>query len=416
MEPDKRATWTRLLEGFDPARFGYRQAEVHVRRKVEVTFSSARGSFVVWLAPVGADTGFFRQTARFRIGYGGDPPDARGFDLLHDVCARVAANEAAISEREWRDFFVVQSDPDEFAMTGDRILEIRVVRACNERCPFCNSAPFADNVVAADGVAAAIRGAKALGAVEVSLTGGEPTLVPELPDWIRLARECGLRVTLQTNGVVAGSPGYWDRFRDEDGRLAVPDGILLSFHTRHPERLPALTGVGGTFDRKVAAVVAARALGIRVFLNFVVCTLNLDELPEFPAFIAATFGPGVSVVFSVAAPTGRAEDLALIPPVRNVAGPLAAALDEAVRLGVEAIVPEICGVPLCIAPAHSRHFMAMSRTTPVQALERDRVKAPACGECVHDFRCVGIWRAYADRHGLAEFTAVRAAPSGTGGA
>ena len=76
---------------------------------------------------------------------------------------------------------------------------------CNLRCPFCHNAPL---VLPACGPEARISDEelfrflhKRQGKLDgVCITGGEPTLYPDLPDLLRRIRALGFRTKLDTNG------------------------------------------------------------------------------------------------------------------------------------------------------------------------------------------------------------------------
>ena len=74
---------------------------------------------------------------------------------------------------------------------------------CNFRCPYCHNAELlegdAQPVLSADDLLAFLK--KRQGILEgVCITGGEPTLHPELPGLLRSIRELGFGVKLDTNG------------------------------------------------------------------------------------------------------------------------------------------------------------------------------------------------------------------------
>lgn len=75
---------------------------------------------------------------------------------------------------------------------------------CNFRCPFCHNAdlvlnPESQPLVPEEEVLSHLK--KRRGILEgVCITGGEPTLQPDLPDFIRKIRELGYLVKLDTNG------------------------------------------------------------------------------------------------------------------------------------------------------------------------------------------------------------------------
>lgn len=75
---------------------------------------------------------------------------------------------------------------------------------CNFRCPFCQNGelvtePKAYESTTEDEVLAFLK--KRKGILEgICITGGEPTLQPDLPDFIRQVKELGYLVKLDTNG------------------------------------------------------------------------------------------------------------------------------------------------------------------------------------------------------------------------
>lgn len=74
---------------------------------------------------------------------------------------------------------------------------------CNFRCPFCHNSDLLGNDSPPAYTEAEILAflAKRRGILEgVAITGGEPTLQPDLQEFIRNVRELGYRIKLDTNG------------------------------------------------------------------------------------------------------------------------------------------------------------------------------------------------------------------------
>ncbi|MFD5188155.1 radical SAM protein [Streptomyces sp. NPDC058357] len=190
----------------------------------------------------------------------------------------------------------------------DRTLRVKVIDACGLACSFChnegtpvatdnanrrpqeftgtpgrsgrvsiylrtNGADFLPARIAADAefalALAAVRGA--LPTTEVHFTGGEPTLHPDLPGLIAIARRLGLTVGLTSNG--------------EAGATVLPaaaaaglDRINLSVFGTTPEELAAVQGprlASPTLaERKLAAldatIEAATAHGVKASANIVI--------------------------------------------------------------------------------------------------------------------------------------------------
>lgn len=382
---------------------GWTVESVAWSRVVDVTFRRGDRRLDAFIAPAGAGSAGYLSTARFRVGYRGDPPGDDGLRLLEAVAARLRDREARLGPDDPAPWPGATGAAEGLAVS-DGVLELRVTCRCNEQCPFCNSALWAENLLEDPGaVEAALQAAPSLGVHTVHFTGGEPTLARELPDWVRTARDLGLRVVVQTNGLLLDRDGFWDAF-GAGAAAALPDALFVSFHTARPERLEALTGVGGTLGRKVEGIRKALARGVAVDLNVVLQRANLDEAGDLPAFVAGAFGTSVTMVLSVVAPTGRAADRPdLWPTMAGAATALAAALDAAAALGIPALVPEACGVPACVLPDHRAFLVAARREVPVGPLARDRLKPATCRQCVADDRCIGIWRRYAEVRGTDEF-------------
>ena len=76
------------------------------------------------------------------------------------------------------------------------------LNGCNFRCPYCHNAELlgdVEPVMSVDGLLAFLQ--KRRGILDgVCITGGEPTLHPELPELLRSIRELGFAVKLDTNG------------------------------------------------------------------------------------------------------------------------------------------------------------------------------------------------------------------------
>ena len=109
----------------------------------------------------------------------------------------------------------------------------------------------------------------------VILTGGEPTLHPELPKVTAYARDQGLHVRLITNGGRLA-----DREFARDLAEAGLRHVHISVYSTRPEVEAKLRGVPNTLDRAFAAVENASELAMDVNINSVINKLNADHLDE----------------------------------------------------------------------------------------------------------------------------------------
>lgn len=151
---------------------------------------------------------------------------------------------------------------------------IQVVRHCNHFCGFCSN-PTSAYVHTFETMKELVDDLVKREYFGVVLTGGEPTLHPELPRIAAYAREQGLHVRMITNG--------W-RLADETFAKALADAGLelvhVSIYSVRPQIEAELRGVADTLDKAHAALANAGRFGIETNVNCVINKLNADHLDE----------------------------------------------------------------------------------------------------------------------------------------
>lgn len=109
----------------------------------------------------------------------------------------------------------------------------------------------------------------------VILTGGEPTLHPELPRIAAYASAQGLHVRMITNGTRLADPEF--------ARAVAEAGVKIvhvSVYSVRPEVEEVLRGTPDTLEKAFAAVRHAHENGIEININCVINKLNADHLHE----------------------------------------------------------------------------------------------------------------------------------------
>jgi hypothetical protein len=147
-----------------------------------------------------------------------------------------------------------------------------------------------------------------------------------------------------------------------------------------------------------------------VGLNYVINRDNVDVLPGYMEFVCDYFQSigvnttrkPVTVTLSFVSPVGwTLEHLDQIPKLSESAPKIAQALDMAEKWGVEAHIPGLCGVPLCILPGYEQFFDEFHEDTPPDIGIRGYVDA--CDSCSYRERCSGYWTKYMEIYGEDEF-------------
>jgi hypothetical protein len=151
---------------------------------------------------------------------------------------------------------------------------IQVVRHCNHLCGFCSNptSPYTHDF---ESMRVLVDDFVDRGYFGVILTGGEPTLHPELPKIAEYASERGLHVRMITNGSRLADPQFARDMANAGLKL-----VHVSVYSNRPEVEAALRGTEGTLDSAYAAVDNALETGIDVNINCVINKLNADHLHE----------------------------------------------------------------------------------------------------------------------------------------
>jgi MoaA/NifB/PqqE/SkfB family radical SAM enzyme len=151
---------------------------------------------------------------------------------------------------------------------------IQVVRHCNHFCGFCSN-PTTPYVHTFETMKVLVDDFVTRGYFGIILTGGEPSLHPELPSICRYATDQGLHVRMITNGWRMADEGFAKEMADAGLQLTH-----VSVYSVRPEIEERLRGTAETLDKAFAAVANAHKHGIEVNINCVINKLNADHLHE----------------------------------------------------------------------------------------------------------------------------------------
>lgn len=83
-----------------------------------------------------------------------------------------------------------------------KIVDLRVIGACDLRCPFCFGPRHEFGPVLLQPILNAITRFPSYGVEGIVVTGGEPTLMPDLPLVFQMAKSVHLKTVLSTNGII----------------------------------------------------------------------------------------------------------------------------------------------------------------------------------------------------------------------
>ena len=219
---------------------------------------------------------------------------------------------------------------DQFGRTIE-YLRISVTDRCNFRCRYCMPLeglpwlPKAD-ILSYEEIRDVVAQLAPLGLRRIRITGGEPTIRPQLDTLIRFIRDVGVEdIALSTNGVKL--PAMARALKD-----AGLDRVNISADSLRPERIVAIARRDLGFDPVVAAASAQDAGLAPIKLNVVVMRgVNDDEVVDFARL---TLDRPWHVRFIELMPVGSLEPLTdehvvpsdeLLARIDDALGPLSAA-------------------------------------------------------------------------------------------
>lgn len=284
---------------------------------------------------------------------------------------------------------------------------IKVGYACNESCTFCHTADLREMNDTAERVTWKIRRAKALGYTMVVLSGGEPTIRPELLSWARLTASLGLDFGLVTNGLLLSYPHVTSELY-ESCRLRY---VYMSIHGGDAKVHRSVVRAD-TFDQAIGAL---RLLAGRVPDLTAHCVVTTANLPHLRALVERLLPfRDLTIKLSMTQPKGGGKHAfdVLVPDVAECAAAVKDAIEHGIRLRGDATGPRFAhdGIPFCLLPGLEDLYDDLKThqfATMIEADEDDfvpvddvaKIHPPVCHRCALRGACPGLFRGYLEARG-----------------
>jgi len=342
------------------------------------------------------------------------PADAEQDRVLGEFLQIIdACDQEPIPDIHWWDL-VVDGDLSAFLDgTSVNFAEVKITLKCNQSCVMCKTGPEVRNVLPDAAALEKLLPRLAGKTDRLTFSGGEPTLDPELPRYVEMARDAGFGVIeIQSNGIRLREYDYVKRLVDAgEGKTT----FLVSLHAHQAELSDRITRAPGTFEKTILGLHNILKTGADLDLCHVIMTLNCRHISEYVDFVATELGPRLDILFTLAVPVERVLDnRELMPRISDFATPLRAGLskchsrEECVvqdRTRPAALIIGGSGLTMCIIPGFEH--MHRERESPAPKDTRHLLmKAEQCRECKWDECCSGFWRRYAELYGTGEFVPV----------
>lgn len=297
---------------------------------------------------------------------------------------------------------------------------IKVGYGCNDHCTFCHTLDVRHVDGTAEEVERKIERASRLGHTMVVLSGGEPTIRPELLRWAARVASLDMDFGLVTNGRMLSYPELVDQLVAHRLRY-----VYLSLHGG-TARVHNLMVRSEAFEQTYAALTNLCGRGIDVTANCVITRHNVDHLRELVSSVLAY--PDLVLKLSMVEPKGGGDALFehLMPRIADVAEKVRDAIDwgEARVRETGAAGPrfEHGAIPLCLMRGYedrysdlkTHRFWTMIEVGepdffPVDDLNKVQPEE-SCAGCALRGPCPGLYRGYYEVYGAGELAKIQARP------
>ncbi len=193
---------------------------------------------------------------------------------------------------------------------GPAGLLAELTHRCPLQCPYCSNPlrlerPNAE--LSANEWGETFRQAAAIGALQLHLSGGEPTLRKDLEDILAHAVNAGLYTNLITAGVTL------DRARLEGLAKIGLDHVQLSIQDVDPATADRVSHYEGGFAKKREVALWTRELGLALTINAPIHRHNIDHLPQIIDFAVEVGAQRIEVAHIQYYAWAEANRAALIP-------------------------------------------------------------------------------------------------------
>jgi len=143
---------------------------------------------------------------------------------------------------------------------------------CNSRCIYCDLWKSNHPELNTSDALKVIGRIAESGASILAISGGEPLLRNDISQLLEEAKNYGLMITLNTNGLIVNQKLAGEFARTVDALIISIDGPPNIHDTQR--------GIAGAFERSTKALKMYKSAGVRVGINMVITDFNQDHILE----------------------------------------------------------------------------------------------------------------------------------------
>jgi GeoRSP system radical SAM/SPASM protein len=161
---------------------------------------------------------------------------------------------------------------NDFLPSAPLTINWAVTNRCNFKCNHCYSRNDTSDELDFDLLTGCIEHAAKAGVLSINFGGGEPLLRKDLPEIAGFASNCGMRVSMNSNGYLI------DRERSVELKKSCIAKVGISIDSNLPEIHDEFRGIKGSHEKAVEALAFLNEAGIKTSISTVICKINYKDI------------------------------------------------------------------------------------------------------------------------------------------
>jgi MoaA/NifB/PqqE/SkfB family radical SAM enzyme len=297
-----------------------------------------------------------------------------------------------------------------------KALSVHLTDVCNSKCNFCivDSPHMSEDTIVRARVSRFLREHAGQGYEAVNLHGGEATIRRDFLEILDEIKELGYpTVLLQTNGRKLALMKFAKEVVARNVSL-----FIVSMHGATASTQDHISMSQGSFDQAVKGIRNVKELGRKVRTNSVVSKDNFSEIPDIVSLCLDLGADHINISALHTSGTALRNFWDVTPRYAEIQPYVLEAVDRAVARNTRITLE---GFPYCTVPGYEQYMIdwddakikMLYRTFVLDDYEHymdafTRVKDARCKGCLHNAKCGGVYKEYAELIGWEEMQPVTA--------
>ncbi|MBU0758344.1 MAG: DUF362 domain-containing protein [Nanoarchaeota archaeon] len=292
-----------------------------------------------------------------------------------------------------------------------KVANLRLGLSCNQDCLFCTTGLDTDSTLSTVEAKKKIDKLKSMDVDGIFITGGEPTIRNDLLDIVIYAKNLNItEIGLQTNGVNLADNKYLKEL--------VANGmtqVMVSLHSHDKEVSNKLTK-SNNFKETIEALKNIAATNVKCSVSHVINKENYKDLINFVRYISQ-ISTKFSFYFGFIRPNGNTgKHKYLVPKLCDIEVYISKVMKYCRKMGLHFSIE---GIPLCYLSGFEKQSEEAQRKQRIAQIymsgseeghddlhrdinEKLKAKSKECRICTLNHVCPGVWKEYAEMHGVDE--------------